>query len=82
MNLDKFIVFSKCVAFVLGSFCVNLGTSLGQWSNSGVGPNFNEWAVILLGASGSAFLAYVSFTSRALGDYQRKLALTRGERDA
>ena len=82
MKLDTFIVVSKCAAFVAGGFCVNLVTSLGQWTNSGQAPSKLEWVVIILGASGSALISYVTFTSTAVADYQRKLALTRGEKQA
>ena len=80
MKQETFILVTKCAAYVVGGFCVNAVTSLSQWTNSGQTPSKLEWAVIILGAGGSALISYVTFTSTALADYQRKLALTRGEK--
>ena len=79
---DTFILVSKCFAFVAGGFCVNIATSMGQWANSGEWPSRSAWVVIIAGALGSAFLAYVTFLSTSYSDYQRKLSLTRGEKQA
>lgn len=69
MKTDTKIMFFTAACLIYAQTAINLATSLAQWANTHEWPDGINWLVILLGASGSAFMSWVTFKNRAWADW-------------
>lgn len=70
MKTDTKVMVFTAMVLIYGQTAINLATSLAQWANTHEWPDGINWMVILLGASGSACMSYVTFKNKTFADWQ------------
>lgn len=67
--MDTAIILTKGVCTAGAACLLTLSGSLGQWTNTDVGPSTIEWVIILSSSFGAGLAAAGGFLSSSFGNY-------------